>query len=87
MATIHKKATPNHCFWCSVRLTDYLHDGLPQLHTARTIDHVIPRSLGGRNVRANRVASCHACNQRKRDTLPEASVLKMLGLTLPEVAK
>lgn len=37
---------------------------------ARTIDHVIPRSRGGRNTWQNTVASCDACNQRKGDRTP-----------------
>jgi len=32
---------------------------------ANTIDHIRPRSLGGRNVWENVVACCYECNQRK----------------------
>ncbi|MDR7275337.1 HNH endonuclease [Catenuloplanes atrovinosus] len=37
---------------------------------ASTIDHVLPRSRGGRNSWANTVAACGACNQRKGDRTP-----------------
>ena len=32
-----------------------------------TIDHVIPRSKGGRNTLKNTVAACRTCNQAKAD--------------------
>ena len=37
---------------------------------ASTIDHVMPRSRGGRNAWSNTVAACGACNQRKGDRTP-----------------
>ncbi|MGH3544701.1 MAG: HNH endonuclease [Mycobacteriales bacterium] len=40
--------------------------------TATTIDHVLPRSRGGRHSWENVVAACHRCNHRKADrTLEE----------------
>lgn len=36
---------------------------------AITIDHVLPRSRGGRTVWENVVAACHLCNRKKGDTL------------------
>ena len=35
-----------------------------------TVDHVIPRSRGGKSVWENIVASCAACNRRKGNRLP-----------------
>lgn len=35
-----------------------------------TIDHVIPRSRGGKSVWENTVAACGGCNRRKGDRLP-----------------
>lgn len=35
------------------------------------IDHLMPRSKGGRHTFANMVPSCVACNQDKSDTLPD----------------
>jgi len=36
-----------------------------------TIDHVIPRSRGGRNTWTNLVACCQKCNLKKGDKTPE----------------
>ncbi|HEU5109716.1 MAG TPA: HNH endonuclease [Micromonosporaceae bacterium] len=37
---------------------------------ATTVDHVLPRSRGGRNTWRNTVAACYGCNQRKGDRTP-----------------
>ena len=37
---------------------------------ATTIDHVLPRSRGGKNTWLNTVAACGGCNQRKGDRTP-----------------
>jgi 5-methylcytosine-specific restriction endonuclease McrA len=37
---------------------------------ASTVDHVFPRSRGGRNTWSNTVAACAPCNQRKGDRTP-----------------
>ena len=44
---------------------------------AENIDHVIPRSRGGRHAWDNVVASCRPCNARKRDHLLEDSGMKL----------
>ena len=36
-----------------------------------TIDHILPRSQGGKNTYLNCVAACYPCNQRKGDRTPE----------------
>jgi 5-methylcytosine-specific restriction endonuclease McrA len=51
------------CVYCMVR--------------ADTIDHVVPRSRGGRNEWTNVVAACARCNHRKGDRL-----LSEIGWTL-----
>lgn len=38
---------------------------------ATTIDHVMPRSRGGKNGWTNTVAACSPCNNKKRDRTPE----------------
>jgi 5-methylcytosine-specific restriction endonuclease McrA len=52
------------CVYCAVR--------------ADTVDHVVPRSRGGRNEWTNVVAACARCNHRKGDRL-----LAELGWSLP----
>jgi 5-methylcytosine-specific restriction endonuclease McrA len=37
---------------------------------ATTIDHILPRSRGGKNSWSNTVAACGGCNQRKGDRTP-----------------
>jgi hypothetical protein len=39
--------------------------------TATTIDHIRPRSQGGKNSWLNTVAACYPCNQRKGPRTPE----------------
>jgi 5-methylcytosine-specific restriction endonuclease McrA len=42
-----------------------------------TIDHVIPRSKGGKTVWTNVVMACKPCNQQKRDLLLENTTLRL----------
>jgi uncharacterized phage protein (TIGR02220 family) len=48
------------CYHCNCQLGDVWE-----------IDHLMPRSKGGRHTFANMVPSCVACNQDKSDTLPD----------------
>lgn len=84
MKSVHPQSPKRYCFWCNTFLTEPFRDGLEPLASCRTVDHVIPRAKGGRDVRNNRVTSCYRCNQRKRDTLPEPKVLKRLGIPNPD---
>ncbi len=45
---------------------------------ATTVDHVLPRSRGGRNIWTNVVAACKPCNTKKSDKL-----LSEIGWSLP----
>lgn len=42
-----------------------------------TLDHVIPKSRGGRNDWNNLVTSCQKCNLKKADRTPEEAKMKM----------
>jgi 5-methylcytosine-specific restriction endonuclease McrA len=42
-----------------------------------TLDHVLPRSRGGRSSWENLVACCYACNNQKGDRTPEEAGLKL----------
>ena len=51
------------CHWCGCPL--WL-PGCPQIGTwPATLDHIKPRSLGGKTETANLVLSCQPCNQRR----------------------
>ncbi|MEO3768726.1 HNH endonuclease [Streptomyces sp. B8F3] len=45
---------------------------------ATTVDHVMPRSLGGGDTWLNTVASCAADNHRKADRTPEQAGMRLL---------
>jgi 5-methylcytosine-specific restriction endonuclease McrA len=42
-----------------------------------TLDHVVPRSRGGRSSWENLVACCYRCNNSKGDRTPEEAGLKL----------
>lgn len=42
-----------------------------------TIDHVVPRSQGGRTTWENCVAACKECNHKKADRTPEQAGMKL----------
>ncbi|MDA0747060.1 MAG: HNH endonuclease [bacterium] len=43
-----------------------------------TVDHVRPRTLGGKDTWENLVCACLACNNRKSDRAPEQAGLELL---------
>lgn len=45
---------------------------------ARTIDHVFPKSRGGKNIWLNTVAACFPCNNKKDNRTPEEAGMKLL---------
>lgn len=47
---------------------------------ADSIDHVMPRSRGGKNVWENVIAACRDCNLRKRDRTPEEAGMRLLSI-------
>ncbi len=48
-----------------------------------TLDHVLPRSQGGKSTWENLVACCHACNNQKGDRTPAAARMKLLRQPRP----
>ena len=50
-----------------------------------TLDHVIPRSRGGRSSWENLVACCYTCNNRKGDRTPEECLSIKLAPAAPAV--
>ena len=47
-------------------------------HVKMTLDHVIPRRLGGTFTWENLVCACHACNAKKGDRSPAEAGLQLL---------
>lgn len=57
------------CAYCGEKITD-----LSKL----TLDHIYPKSRGGRNTPDNLVTCCYVCNHRKGDRTPEEARMKLL---------
>lgn len=55
------------CFWCG----SYLH------HTLLTLEHIIPRSLGGNNRLINLDLSCADCNRRRGNTISDEELIAL----------
>jgi 5-methylcytosine-specific restriction endonuclease McrA len=60
------------CMYCGVRSENL------------TLDHVIPKSRGGRNTWDNLVACCPKDNHRKGDKTPEEAGMKLIRRPLPQ---
>jgi hypothetical protein len=55
-----------------------------KLHASElTLDHVLPRSRGGRNTWENLVTACKKCNQAKDNMTPEEAGMKLLHRVIP----
>ncbi len=65
------------CPWCGVDMTEPI-GGRRHLPSMATVDHLRPRSLGGKNVRSNRAIVCAQCNFDKDDKPSLASWLQEL---------
>lgn len=66
------KTQQGRCFYCGCAMTDCedtnrtKRDPLP---TATTIDHAIPKAMGGTHSFSNLRLACYACNGAKADKL------------------
>lgn len=60
----------NLCAYCGQQYADW----------RLTIDHILPKSRGGRNVWMNCVAACKPCNHRKADRTPEEAGMELMYL-------
>lgn len=56
------------CQYCSIKCRA----------AAITIDHIVPRSRGGKTTWTNVVAACNQCNRRKGSRSPEAAGLSLI---------
>ncbi|MBP7999210.1 MAG: HNH endonuclease [Chloroflexi bacterium] len=65
------------CVYCGVRVGDK-RKGVTLAREDFTLDHVIPRSRGGKNSWGNTACACAPCNQRKGDRTPDEAGMTML---------
>jgi 5-methylcytosine-specific restriction endonuclease McrA len=61
------------CYYCGIIMTES--DGVAR--TSLTLDHYVPKALGGQNTRSNYVAACLDCNNLKGDLMPEKPKVKL----------
>lgn len=64
------------CIYCDARPGDR-RQGRVLVKADFTVDHIVPRSRGGRNTWTNTACACYQCNQRKADLTPHE-----MGMTL-----
>ena len=65
------------CIYCGTRAGEQ-HHGKLITKSDLTIDHILPRSRGGRNTWGNTACACPACNQRKGDRMPHEAGMTLL---------
>ncbi len=53
------------CFWCGRALNTFTQHGKVPKPLDATVDHVLPKNMGGANNRQNRVRSCFECNEKR----------------------
>lgn len=53
------------CFWCSKALVLPVAGHSVQKDDTATMDHLIPKSKGGRNFKSNFVVACAGCNRTR----------------------
>lgn len=64
------------CVYCGVTL-GALVKGKVLTKNDLTIDHIVPRSRGGRDTWTNTACACAACNHRKGDRLPHEAGMRL----------
>ena len=64
------------CIYCGLKVGDKV-KGRPMNKRDFTLDHIIPRSRGGRNSWGNTACACPGCNHRKGNRTPHEA-----GMTL-----
>jgi len=67
----------NNIFWRDKNQCQYC--GIIETPKELTLDHIIPKSRGGKNTWKNLVTCCKKCNQEKRDRTPEEAGMKLLN--------
>lgn len=65
------------CIYCGIRPGDIL-KGKLITKTHMTIDHILPKSRGGKDTWMNTACACPKCNHRKGNKLPHEAGMKLL---------
>lgn len=65
------------CIFCGIRVGDR-RKGVILTRQDFTLDHLIPRSRGGKNTWGNTACACAPCNQRKGDRTPDEAGMTLL---------
>ena len=76
--------TNGNCAYCGLYLCDKIksiltEDGIQTYSKDWEIDHIEPRSKGGKSSKSNLIAACKRCNQMKKATNLEEFRLKLFG--------
>ena len=64
------------CIYCLAKPGDVV-QGQVLSKNDMTIDHILPRSRGGKDVWTNTACACYLCNRRKGDRLPGEAGMKL----------
>ena len=68
----------NHiCIYCGIDLKSR-QSGRVITKRDYTVDHIVPRSRGGKNTWGNTACACSRCNNRKADKLPNEAGMRLL---------
>ena len=65
------------CIYCGAEPGDMLHGKL-LTRSSMTVDHILPKSRGGKDTWTNTACACPRCNHRKGSKLPHEAGMKML---------
>lgn len=64
------------CIYCGVT-PGVVFKGKPLVKSDFTVDHIVPRSRGGKDQWGNTACACYTCNHRKGDRLPHEAGMKL----------
>jgi len=64
------------CIYCGVKVGDVVR-GKPLAKADFTVDHILPRSKGGRDNWSNTACACYGCNHRKGNHMPGEVGMKL----------
>lgn len=66
------------CIYCGIKAGEGRHQRAHVLHPNDfTVDHILPKSRGGRNTWTNTACACPSCNNRKNDRTPHEAGMTM----------